>query len=218
MDKSHLTVAEFILQCSLRINNSLNDDTILMQVSRMGYTKDELNVGHLLLEEVKELSIKCSRERGDVVGAYAQRNAEKNVTHQTFMKHRKLAKIAFKNNKEAIVALQLSGPVPQGIGDWVTQVKSFYTNLLSNNTWIEALAELGNGEEKLKIGLEQVSSVAKLNESILLEKGESQASTKERDDKIKELQTWVRDYEVIARIALEEHPQFLEKLGIVVKG
>ena len=50
------------------------------------------------------------------------------------------------------------------------------------------------------------------------EKGEAQAATKARDAAIDELQDWLSDYLAIAKVALEDNPQLLEGLGVLVRS
>ncbi len=45
-----------------------------------------------------------------------------------------------------------------------------------------------------------------------------QLTTQQRNVALKQLQRWVRGYRSIARVALEDQPQLLEVLGILVKA
>lgn len=44
---------------------------------------------------------------------------------------------------------------------------------------------------------------------------ETQAATQARDEALDDLQEWMGDFVSIARIALEDQPQYIEMLGIV---
>jgi len=62
-----------------------------------------------------------------------------------------------------------------------------------------------------------VKAVAALHSKRLQESGFAQQSTVERDRLVDELCSWYSDFRAIARVALYEHRQWLEALGIVVR-
>ena len=218
MNKSKLTVSDFILQSSIRINNSLIDESILSKVSELGYNAEKLEIGKALLNEVISLSASFEREHNNVSIYYINKKIVRNDAHQLITKYRSLAKIAFKNNTSAKTALQLSGVYPQNYLAWLTRSKSFVKNILANNEWKTIMAGYGIDAVKLNDCLQKIDTVDALHQTILKEKGEAQNATIQRDKKIKELAEWINDYEVIVRIALKETPQLLEKLGIVLKN
>ena len=47
--------------------------------------------------------------------------------------------------------------------------------------------------------------------------GDKQNATDERDQAFDELAAWMSDYLAAARVALEDHPQWLEKLGVLAR-
>lgn len=49
------------------------------------------------------------------------------------------------------------------------------------------------------------------------ETGEAQAATQARDKKLDELAKWVSDLRAVAKVALADDPQQLEKLGILAR-
>jgi hypothetical protein len=218
MNKSKMSTSDLLYQCSLRINNSINDSAILSAVSQFGYIEEKLNVGKDLLNEAEQLVQLFDKEYGDVDEAFAQRNAQQEKASAIFIKPFKVAKIAFKNDAAAQVALQLSGRRAVRFSKWLTQTKSFYNNLLANAQWLEVMAGYGITAEALTAGLEEVTEVESLNEVVMREKGDAQSATVARDNKLEELYEWVSDYEEIAKIALMDNEQLLEKLGIVVKN
>lgn len=217
MNTSDMNVDEILFQSGLRINNSLSDPKVLNAVSLMGYTETKLQVGATLLCDATSLTESQKLEYGEVDAAQAEYETERADAHGNYMDMLAIAKIAFKNDVKAISTLDLTGRRATTLSGWLKQCTGFYRAILANDDWKLALAGFGQSEEKLNAQLAAVDAVVSASETKKKEMGDAQSATQKRDDKLEELLEWVSDYEVIARIALADDPQLLEKLGIVVK-
>lgn len=217
MNKSKLTISDFLHQCNLRIMGAMNDETILTSLSGLGYNAERLNAGKILLEEVIMLNQKFMKENAELAQAYDLRNKEREEADSLYIKYFTLAKIAFAHDSAAFVALHLNARTTPSLNGWLSQTKNFYTLLLQNQNWTDSLQAFNVSRQDLEAGLKEVLDVEAAASVILKEKGEAQDAVDKRDAKLDELNRWINDFESVARLALAASPQQLEKLGIVVK-
>ena len=78
--------------------------------------------------------------------------------------------------------------------------------------------KFGVTAEKLAAGQAQVDGVEALAAAQKKETGEAQQATQKRDVALEALDGWMSDFVAIARIALEENPQWLEKMGVLARS
>ena len=131
------------------------------------------------------------------------------------MKHLKVALLAIVKEPGPVNALELAGARSRTLSGWLIQAKAFYTNALNDPSILEALGKYMITEAKLKIGQKLVLECETKYSKQLKEKGEAQDATGIRDKAMDELDEWMSEFTGIARIDLEENPQYLEMLGIV---
>lgn len=217
MNASEMTIEQILYESGLRINNSLGDSKVLNAVSLMGYPEVKLNEGAGLLVEATTLVETQGKEYGELDEAQADFDTERKAANRTYMDMVRICRVAFKNDVKAMSTLELNGRRARTISGWLKQTLGFYRAILASSEWKAALAVYGQTEEKITTQVATIEGVATASETVKKEKGDAQNATQERDEKIEELVDWVGDYEVIARIALADKPQLLEKLGIVVK-
>lgn len=217
MNKSKLTISDFLHQCNLRIMGAMNDETILTSLSGLGYNAERLNAGKILLEEVIMLNQKFVKENAELAQAYDLRNKEREEADSLYIKYFTLAKIAFAHDSAAFVALHLNARTTPSLNGWLSQTKNFYSLLLQNQKWTDSLQAFNVSRQDLEAGLKEVLDVEAAASVILKEKGEAQDAVDKRDAKLDELNRWINGFEAVARLALAASPQQLEKLGIVVK-
>lgn len=218
MNTSDMSIDTILYESGMRINNSLSDAKILDAVSPMGYPETKLNEGAALLDKASTLDEDQKRAYGELDAAQAGFETERNMANIAYMNMVRIGRIVFKNDVKAITTLELNGRRARSIGGWLKQALGFYRAILANSEWKDALAVYGQSEEIINAQLAAIESVATASETVKKDKGDAQNATVERDEKLVELLEWVNDYEVIARIALADNPQLLEKLGIVVKS
>ena len=212
------TIDERLKDARLAIEGALGSPEILEALGEFGYDGATIETGKQLLESATDLVNQYKTKYGEKFEATAEIQDAVEVANKAYMKALTVARIAFKKEKKADNVLGLSGSREQSFSAWLPMVRGFYENLLGNSDWIKKMERFKFGKEKLEADFALVKSVMDLEVKQTQKKGEAQASTKERDAKLDELNEWMSDFKDIAFMALDEQPQLLEKLGYLVRG
>ena len=96
--------------------------------------------------------------------------------------------------------------------------EKFYLNLLSNQTWVTAMANYGYTSEILTASQQETVALKELQESQHREIGDAQQATKAKWESFKQLKNYCNHLKQIAIIEFEDDPQLLEKLGILARS
>jgi len=210
-------IDEFLLSAQVMIENSLSDPTVKAALAIYGYTEEKLTAGKTLYTEAAALQNAQKKEYGEQVAATAELNSIWEVAHQQYIKTLKIARVAFQENVKADKAAMLYGRRKVSLSGWLEQAQAFYTNILSDSDFMNALSQYGYSQEKLEQESSLLIDVAAKIFQQKKEMGEAQAATQTRDKKIDELAQWVSDLRAVVKVALTEDPQQLEKLGILAR-
>lgn len=215
MSKTKRTLAEKLLSAQVAIDNAISDVEIKTLLTDYGYDDVRLAEGKALLDNVNQLQQTHQKEYGDQYEATNALKAIWDSANNEYMRFIKISRVALKNELAISQKLGLSGERKSSFSGWLAQAKQFYLNAIDDPTVIAKLSVFGITQIKLEAGKALVEETETKNAIQEKEKGEAQQATLERDKGADQLFEWVADFIVIARIALEDKPQLLEKLGIV---
>ncbi len=218
MSRTKRTLAEKLLSAQVAIDNAISDVEIKTLLTEYGYDDARLAEGKALLDATNQLQQAQQKEYGDQFAATNAFNTIWDSANKDYMRFVKISRVALKKEFAIYQKLGLNGMRKESFSGWIAQAKQFYLNALSDTTVLNKLLTFGITEAKLETGKALVEETETKNATQEKEKGEAQQSTIERDSSADQLFEWLADFIVIARIALEEKPQLLEKLGIVVES
>ena len=197
----------------IALKNAKDNPEIVTRMEVFNYGVPKLDIGldlHRVAEELIADQLAKYGDQHDATKTVKDLWTSANIVYkQTF----KVAKIGFRQNPGAHTSLKLHGKRKYSLSGWLDQSTIFYTNLLGNETLLARMAEFGYDRDKLEAEFELVKAVRAADRAQEEEKGEAQNATKERDAKLDELDQWISDFKAIAKIAMADKPQLLEKLG-----
>ncbi len=202
-----------LLDAQVAIDGALADEGIRAAVEIFSYDEAKLQAGQTLYQEAQDLVNKQKAEYGDQYEATEIVQAAWNEANTAYMRALKIARVAFKGDTKARSALMLGGTRKNSISGWLQQATPFYANILNDPDRLAAMATFGYDQAKLEAEQALLQVVRDANVVQLKEMGEAQEATELRDAKMDELDDWMSDFKAVARVALEDNPQWLEKLG-----
>ena len=211
--KPKRTIADRLAAARLAIEGALADPEVLAELSVFGYEQTRIEEGLALYQETRSLNEAQMAKYGDQYDATANVNSAWEIADSEFAVSRRIARIAMKDNLKALGSLRLNESRKKRFAKWTVQAEAFYNNLLAEPALITQMGRFGYDQARLEAEAAQVRSV--IDADVVQEgaKGQAQEGTLMRDEKLDALDEWMSDFKAVARIALTDNPQRLEKLG-----
>ena len=207
------SIPDFLQGARLAITNAQQTPEIAEALVLFGLDATALQAGADLLSQAEALQAAQVQQYSEQYAATEARDEAWQAADKSYMVHRKLARLALKDQPQAQKALLLHKPKERTLSDWLAQSKVFYTNLLGNDMAKTALAKYNLTEEKLTSGLNAVDQVQALEAVQKQQTSEAQQATKERNAVLNALNERLVELREVAQIALADTPQQLEALG-----
>lgn len=195
----------------ITITNAMNNPQLQAALSHYGYTPARLQTGLERHTAAKQLT--QQRQRAIIT---AKETAElyqssREQLIELFQAHREIARVAYKREAAYTDHLKLTGARESTLVDLLAQAETFYANVPAPMM------------EKYSVSRKELNEVAKLATKVqdlqaMQRDTQSQVQSlaQMRLLAIKSLQTWMRRFLTVAKVALEEQPQQLEALGQTV--
>lgn len=210
-------IDQFLLASQVMIENSLSDSEIRQALAVYGYTEETLTSGKNLYEKAEALQNAQKKEYGEQVAATAELDTVWEQAEEQYMKTLKIARVAFRDSVKADKSTMLYGDRKRSLSGWLEQAKAFYANILKDADLINLISAYGYTPEKLGQESALIDQVIAKHFAQKKETGEAQEATETRDKALDALAKWVSNLRAVAKVALMDNPQQLEKLGILAR-
>jgi hypothetical protein len=208
------TVAARLLQATLLAANTAKHPKVKKQMELFGYPAARMQQLHDLIaqaEAFKDDKKEFYSQKGKMAKQMA---AEVKALKAMYKEHLTIARFAFRNDPYLQGQLELKGGRKSDWAGWLGQVGDFYTK--AETLALPALKKQGVTAEEIARGNAMAQALTAAYEDKKSTKGNAQSSTKKRDEVLKAIDVWIRNFKKVAQVALQDDPQLLEVLGMVV--
>ena len=190
--------------------------TVLPSLIPVGYTAESLQADYAEVEALEVLMQKQRTETQEQLIESTRFEDSRKAIHQIYVKDRGLCRILFKNDVQAQVELDLRGNVSQAYGNWLKEVKGFYTRINNSERLKTEVAKISMKPADLEAQLNAIVALEAIKNNQKKETAEAQAATEARDLKFDEMYAKYATLVKYSKILLG-NDQAIEALGIVVK-
>lgn len=200
------------------LTNGTANSTIAALLSEYTYDEVKMAEGTALHADTLAAWKKNKKESDEKSAAYSDYNSKIEALEDRYRLDRKKGKTVFRKEPETLDKLNLSGSVPKAYLKFMETCETFYTKVNADPAILAKLARMKITNETVLEGLADIEAVKAARHAYQNEKGESEEATREKDAAFEKLDEWMDDFYATAKIALMDHPQLLESLGIRVKS
>jgi len=129
-----------------------------------------------------------------------------------------VARAAFQRDKAKLAILGLDNPMPNPLPLFITMATALFDNASHTAEIADTLKSYGYTTDKLSKERGKIVELTAANAAQESAKGAAQQATFEQNNAMEVLDYWMGGFVKVAKVALREQPQLLEKLGILKRG
>jgi len=208
---------EKFAEYAMTLKNAETQSDISPLMAERGYNTDAFAEGNALLQDAVE------KEEDYMAKSILAKNSSKDSIEKRaqyrsiYMSHRKLAKVIYRDDGEATETLGLKGVTPVKFSAWYAMATQFYKTVNTNTTIKTKFMS--------RVPQSEVDDILSLGEAVktadalrFKHKGEVEDATERKNLAANKITQWMKEFYLVAKMALKDRPQLLEALKIVVKS
>jgi hypothetical protein len=216
--KKPFSEAQALEQYRVALENAESQPKIAATMAEFDYPAETITEGKNLLAQTRQAYDANKTEDDETSAAYNDFKVKRTLLADIYSLDRKKAKVIFRNDPLTLEKLGINGSIPQAYVKWLEKTRKFYTEALADTDIQTKLARLKVTVEKLNAANTLIPGVESARTVYLREKGESQDATQTKDAAFARMDDWMSEFYAVARIAMEDKPQLLETLGLLVRN
>lgn len=205
----------FLNSTTITLATARQSAEILRALAKYGMNEAQIKQIETLLNTVQQLDDHYHDVAAEAKIATQTLKNVRTQTQKIYVEHVVLSRIALKEQPELQEKMELNGMRQKRLADWLSQVNNFYRHAEAQK---ETLAQFNVSAENLSEVQKLLTRIKELQTLQRDLKGRMQVISQQRKGAFTTLQRSMTKFFRIARIALEEEPQHLERLGLAVKA
>jgi len=210
-NKRKRSIAKRLNRAQVATSNTLADTEILNRATEYGFDETKMQAGLALFQTAQGAVNVRKLAQGDQQQATVHVLEAQTEAQGAYQKLAKVARAVL--NKGELAALGLVGEMPRATAGFLAAGYALFDNAASQ----PKLAEYGYDVDRLAAGRAKIEAYDQANQAQEAAKGAAQQATQDQHAALDALDDWLARFIKIARVALADKPQLLEKLGIIVK-
>jgi len=213
MTRPKNTIAEQLNAAQLAISNTLDDTEIQALVAKLGYPAEMINEGW----ELYQAAVHAVNAQRAAAGAQQEttrlHDEARKAAKDAYQALAKTARAIFIDDQAQLEALGLHGTMPLATAAFIAAA----ITLFENAQGVLELAKYGYDADQLTAEQAKIAAYIEADNRQEAAKGAAQQATREQEAALRALNEWVAQYIKIAKVALREKAQLLEKIGVVAR-
>ena len=190
--------------------------SLLPSLIPVGYSAESLQADYAEVEALETLIQQQQTKTQEQVIETIKFKDSRKAIHRIYIKDRGMCRILFKNDLQAQVELELRGNASEAYGNWLKEVKGFYTRIGNSERLKTEVAKINIKPADLEARLTAIAALEAIKNNQKNKIAATQAATEARDLKFGQIKARYSTLVKYSKILLGKN-QALEALGIVVK-